>query len=79
MLIGAYLPFANTQAEREAANDTRPSVAELYRNRDDYVNKIRIAARELEQAGFLLPEDSAIIIQSAASSTAFKAPGGSAQ
>lgn len=79
MLIGAYIPFAKTKADREAANDARPSVAELYRNRDEYVNKIRVAARELEQAGFLLPEDSAIIIQSAASSTAFKAPGGSFQ
>ena len=79
MLLGAYIPFAKTKAEREAANDARPSVAELYRDRDDYVNKIRVAARELEQAGFLLPDDSAIIIQSAASSAAFKSPGGSAQ
>ena len=43
----------------------------LYRDRNEYVNRIRVAARELEQAGFLLPEDSAIIIQAAASSPAF--------
>jgi hypothetical protein len=80
MLLGAYIPFAKTKAEREAVNDGRPSLAELYRNRDDYVNKIRIAARELEQAGFLLPEDTAIIIQAAASSAAFGgAAGGSRQ
>ena len=81
MLLGAYLPFAKTKAEREATNDARPSLAELYRNRDDYVNKIRIAARELEQAGFLLPEDSAIIIQTAASNPILRpaGPGGSAQ
>jgi hypothetical protein len=75
MLLGGYIPFAKTKAARDAVNDSRPSLAELYRNRDDYVNRIRVAARELEQAGFLLPEDGAIIIQAAASSTAF---GGSA-
>jgi hypothetical protein len=72
MLIGAYLPFAHTKAEREAAKDSRLSLAERYRHRDDYVNRIRVAARELEQAGFLLREDAAIIMQSAAASPAFK-------
>ena len=72
MLVGAYLPFARTKAEREAANDPRPSIEERYRNRDDYVNRIRIAARELEEAGFLLPEDAAVIIESAAASPMFK-------
>jgi hypothetical protein len=81
MLLGAFVPFAKTKAEREAANDSRPSLAELYRNRDEYVNKIRVAARELEQAGFLLPEDSAIIIQAAASNPILRpaGPGGNAQ
>jgi len=80
MLLGAYIPSATNKAEHDAVNDGRPSLAELYRNRDDYVNKIRIAARELEQAGFLLPEDTAIIIQAAASSAAFGgAAGGSRQ
>lgn len=71
-LVGAYLTFARTRAERETANDSRPSVEELYPNRADYVNRIRVAARELEQQGFLLPEDAAIIIQSAAANRAFK-------
>jgi alpha/beta hydrolase family protein len=71
-LIGAYSPFARTKAEREAANDPRPSLEERYRDRADYANRIRLAARELEQAGFLLPEDTSIIIQSAAATRAFK-------
>jgi len=71
-LIGAWSPFARTKTEREAANDSRPSLEELYRDRADYVNRIRVAARELEQAGFLLPEDAAIIIQAAAANRAFK-------
>lgn len=66
-LVGSYTPFATTKAQREANNDARPSIAERYRNRDDYVNRIRIAAYDLIESGFLLPEDAAIIIQAAAS------------
>ncbi len=73
MLVGAYKPFAATKAEREAAGDARPSLAERYRNRDDYVNRIRAASRALIQDGFLLPEDAAIIVQAAASNAALKA------
>jgi hypothetical protein len=41
-------------------------VLERYKTRNEYVDRIRIAARELESQGFLLPDDAAIIIQSAA-------------
>jgi hypothetical protein len=73
-LVGGYLPYARTKAEREAANDPRLSLEERYRHRNDYVNRIRLAARELEQAGFLLTEDAAVIIESAAASSVFKRP-----
>jgi hypothetical protein len=43
-------------------------VLERYKTRNDYVNQIRVAARELERDGFLLPDDAAVIIQSAAAS-----------
>jgi hypothetical protein len=69
--IGSWKPFAHTKSEREAAGDKRLSVAERYRNRDDYVNRIRVAANSLMQSGLLLPEDAAIIIQAAAASRAF--------
>ena len=71
MLVGAYRPFALTKEQRESAGDKRLAVAERYRNRDDYVNRIRIAATELMREGFLLPTDAAVIIESAASSAAF--------
>jgi Alpha/beta hydrolase domain len=71
MLIGGYRPFAATKAEREASADTRLSIEERYRNRDDYVNRIRVASRRLMDEGFLLPEDAAIIVEEAASSRAF--------
>lgn len=73
-VIGSYMAFATTKTEREAAGDMRPSIAERYRNRDDYVNRIRIAALELIKAGFLLPEDAAVITQAAAANSAFGPP-----
>jgi Alpha/beta hydrolase domain len=66
MLAGAYVAFPRTQADAEAVHDEHRPVLERYKTRNEYVNRIRTAARELEQDGFLLPEDAAIIIQSAA-------------
>jgi hypothetical protein len=65
-LVGAYLPFARTREERLAAQDQRLSLAERYKDQNDYVNRVRVAARELEEQGFLLPEDAAIIVNAAA-------------
>lgn len=65
-LAGAFLPFAKTKEERDDAKDNRPSIAERYKNRDDYVNRIRAAARTLESQGLLLPDDAAVIIAAAA-------------
>jgi hypothetical protein len=71
-LGSSYLAFAKTNEERVAANDSRPSLMERYKYRNDYVNRIRMASRDLEQRGFLLPEDSAIISQAAAEVTTLK-------
>ena len=54
-LMGAFLPFSEAR------------IAELYKSRDDYVNRIRTAARKLEAERLLLPEDAAVIINQAAS------------
>jgi len=70
-LVGAYLPFAATREAREAAQDKRLSLAERYKDQNDYVNRIRIAAREAEAKGFLLPEDAAIIVNSVAAAPIF--------
>jgi hypothetical protein len=70
-LVGSFAAFAATKAQRESAGDSRPSIAERYRNRDDYVGRIRVAAQDLIERGFLLPEDAAVIIQAAASSALF--------
>ncbi|MBI3401763.1 MAG: hypothetical protein HY048_10110 [Acidobacteria bacterium] len=55
--IGSYIPFAHTRAEREKANDPRPSIEERYRNRDEYVGKFAAAALDLVARGYMLPED----------------------
>lgn len=54
---GATLPFAGTRAEREAAGDPRPSIAERYRSREDYLARVAAAARALASEGYLLEED----------------------
>jgi hypothetical protein len=46
-------------------------VAERYKNRDDYVNRIRGAALKLIESGFLLQDDAAVIVQAAAATRAF--------
>ncbi len=71
MLVGSFLPFAATKAERERTSDPRPSIEERYHGRDDYVNRVRIAAQALMAHGLLLSDDAAVIVQEAASSKLF--------
>ena len=71
-LGSSYVAFAKTKEEREAVSDSRLSLVERYKDRSDYMNRIRAAARDLEQRGFLLTEDSAIISYGAAEVTALK-------
>ena len=53
-LAGAFRPFTPAQ------------IAQRYKSRDDYVDRIRTAARTLQQEGLLLPEDAAVIVADAA-------------
>jgi len=55
--VGSRIPFARTSAEREANGDPRPSIAERFRDRDDYARKAGSAADDLVARGFLLPAD----------------------
>ncbi len=57
MLEGMALPFARSAAEREAAKDPRPSLAERYQDRAGFLSRIRSAAQELQRRGFYLEED----------------------
>ena len=64
-LLGSYVPFARTKAEREARRDPRPSVEERYRDRDDYLQRIRVTAAALVKDRFLLQEDVDDVVQRA--------------
>ena len=50
-------PFPGTRAEREAAGDPRPAIAERYRSREDYLARVGAAARVLASESYLLEED----------------------
>ena len=64
-LLGSYVPFARTKAEREARRDPRQSVEERYRDRDDYLQRIRAAASALVKDRLLLQEDVDDVVQRA--------------
>jgi len=72
MLAASYVPFAKNKQEREANNDNRLSIAERYKDRNEYINRVRIAGRELVAARLLVPEDLAVIVHSAAEAPSFK-------
>ena len=57
VFAGATIPFPKTRAEREASGDPRLSIAERYRSRDDYLERVRSAAVALASERYLLDED----------------------
>jgi hypothetical protein len=64
-LTGAFVPFFRTLAERQAANDPRPSLQERYPTHADYVAKVTAAANSLVSRRLLLPEDATFLINQA--------------
>jgi len=56
-LVGGYVPFARTAAERAASGDPRQSLQERYGTRDGYMCVVRAAAARSLKAGFLRPAD----------------------
>ena len=65
-LLGSYIPFAQTKADRDAAHDPRPSIDERYASRDQYMDKINTAAASLVKDGYLLADDVAPVAKRAA-------------
>lgn len=57
VFAGSTLPFAKTRAERVAVGDPRPSIAERYASREDYLAQVRAAAARLARERYLLEED----------------------
>ena len=65
-LLGSYIPFASTKADRTAKRDPRPSIEERYASRDKYMDAINKAAAGLVKDGYLLPADVPAIAKRAA-------------
>jgi hypothetical protein len=78
-LIGATVPFAATREERAANDDRRPSIAERYTSRNEYLEQVRQQAQGLVMNGYLLAEDLELVVDQAAERfDVFAQPGGAA-
>ncbi|MGH7092943.1 MAG: alpha/beta hydrolase domain-containing protein, partial [Stellaceae bacterium] len=62
---GSFIAFARTDAEREAADDPRPSLVERYGSREQYAAKVEAAALTLVAERLLLPEDAERLVATA--------------
>jgi hypothetical protein len=65
-LTGAFIPFFETQAQRLAAGDPRPSLQERYPTHAIYVASVTAAANQLVKQRLLLQQDASTIISQAA-------------
>jgi hypothetical protein len=75
---GSFIPLARTRADRERAGDPRPSVAERYRGRDQYLAEIAKAASDLVAKGYLLKSDVPRIVEQAGTRWDYVTLGGTA-
>jgi hypothetical protein len=64
-LVGGFEPFARTKDQRSTNGDSRPSIAERYTGRPDYLAKVTRAADDLVRQRFLRVEDVPAVLQSA--------------
>lgn len=56
-LNGSYVPLQASAADRSAKRDPRPALAERYVSRQDYLQRVRSTAQDLQGAGLMLGED----------------------
>ncbi len=65
-MVGSYIPFARTRAEREAADDPRPSIEERYKSKSEYLGLVAEAGLDLIREGLLLERDLPNVVRNAA-------------
>ena len=63
---GSTFPFLKTREARTTAHDPRPSIAERYPSREEYLKRVDAAADDLIGRRFLLPQDRDFVVQRAA-------------
>lgn len=66
-MVGSFIPFARTKAERLKQGDPRASIEERYPNRQEYLEKVKASAHRLEREGYLLDSDIPSIVTRAGS------------
>ena len=64
-LMGGYVPFARTKAEREQSRDPRLSIEERYHSRDEYLKLVQDSAAALVKEGYLLSDNVPAIVKHA--------------
>jgi hypothetical protein len=64
-LVGSFQPFARTRAERAQTGDSRPSIEERYKDRQDYLQRVRRAATDLVRERFMLEDDVDAVVRQA--------------
>jgi hypothetical protein len=75
---GSYIPFPATRAERDKNGDPRPSIAERYSGRADYLGRVEAAARHLAEERYVLPGDVNAIVERAGRHWDLLVPGAAA-
>src|SRR5205085_11673177 len=55
--LGSFWPFPKTREDRARTHDARPSMAERYPTREDYLKRVDDAAADLVRQRFLLQQD----------------------
>lgn len=73
--FGGFIPFARTQAEREASGDPRLSLEERYRDQAGFVAQVKAAVARHQQAGWLSTQDAAQLLKQAEQADIFSAGG----
>lgn len=71
-LLGGFIPFAHTAAEREANGDPRLSLEERYQNHDGFVARVKEVVAQQVSDGWLLSDDAEKLIKQAEASDVLK-------
>ena len=64
-LVGSFQPLARTREERDRSGDPRLSIAERYAGRQDYLDQVARASRDLVRQRLLLAEDVPAVLRRA--------------
>ena len=65
-LTGSTVPFPVTAAERASLGDPRPAIEERYRDREDYLARVRAAGERLAAQRYILDADVEVVVANAA-------------